>query len=175
MLPASVTRRDGILGIMPVLERQDTFYILSFSPVISIMVLLPETSATLSPDNTDRKDVSYSLFYFNFHGLGACPRALLCFGNATWTNKIQSMSDWPKVKPTTPFGTLPILYETEISTGSTIEIPESGAIERYLARKFSLLGDTPREQTLNDIFYAQAVMLNTKFVAKVVWTFDQVR
>ncbi|KAF9432150.1 hypothetical protein BGZ76_011197 [Entomortierella beljakovae] len=85
------------------------------------------------------------------------------------------MSDWLNVKPTTPFGTLPILYETCISTRKTIEIPESGAIERYLAQKFSLLGDTPREQTLNDIFYAQAVMLNTKFAAKVVWTFEEVR
>ncbi|KAG0200893.1 Glutathione S-transferase S1 [Mortierella sp. GBA30] len=117
----------------------------------------------------------YSLFYFNFHGLGACPRALLCFGGVAWSNKVQNMTEWPTVKPTTPLGTLPVLLETNATTSQVLEIPESGAIERYLARKFSLLGNTPREQTLNDIFYAQAVMLNTKFVSKVVWSFEEVR
>ncbi|KAF9110488.1 hypothetical protein BGX27_006283 [Mortierella sp. AM989] len=85
------------------------------------------------------------------------------------------MTDWPIVKSSTPFGTVPILYETNNSTGVILEIPESGAIERYPAGKFSLLGDNLRKQTLNDILYAQAVMLNTKFVAKVVWTFEEIR
>ncbi|KAG0370946.1 hypothetical protein BGZ54_002445 [Gamsiella multidivaricata] len=137
------------------------------------MILAPSTSNSLSYDNGS--DTSYTLFYFNFHGLGACLRALLCLGNASWTNKIQAMSDWPQVKPTTPFGTLPILYEVNITTRESIEIPESGAIERHLGRKFKLMGDTPKELTLNDVFYTQAVMLNTKFVAKVVWTFAEVR
>ncbi|KAF9358487.1 hypothetical protein BGX26_001649 [Mortierella sp. AD094] len=136
------------------------------------MILLSSTSDILS---NDKKDSKFSLFYFNFHGLGACPRALLSIGGAQWDNKIQSMEDWPQTKGTTPFGTLPILLETSLSTGETIEIPDSGAIDLYLAKKFGLLGDTVREQTLNDVFYAQAVMLNTKFIEKTVWTFEEVR
>ena len=38
------------------------------------------------------------------------------------------------------FGVLPALYETT-SSGQEIEIPESEAIENYLAQKFQLLGN----------------------------------
>ncbi|KAF9995585.1 hypothetical protein BGZ80_006238 [Entomortierella chlamydospora] len=135
-------------------------------------MILPSLSSDIL--SNDKKDSKFSVLYFSFHGLGACPRALLSIGGAQWDNKIQSKEDWPQIKGTTPLGTLPILLETSLSTGETIEIPESGAIERYLARKFGLLGDTVREQTLNDVFYAQAVMLNTKFAEKVV-AFEEIR
>ncbi|KAG0248102.1 hypothetical protein BG011_000519 [Mortierella polycephala] len=85
------------------------------------------------------------------------------------------MEGWLQVKDTTPFGTLPILLETNIQTAETIKIPESGAIERYLANKFGFMGDSLREQTLSDIFYAQAVMLSTKFIEKCVWTHEETR
>lgn len=136
------------------------------------MVLPSSTSSALTFDKANSK---FTFHYFEFHGLGTCARALLCFGEAQWDNKLQSMDDWPQIKDTTAFGTLPVLIETNTVTGETFEIPDSGAIERYLAKKFGLLGDTPREQTLNDIFYAQAVMLNTKWAERIVWAFEEVR
>ncbi|KAF9113451.1 hypothetical protein BGX27_001565 [Mortierella sp. AM989] len=136
-------------------------------------MILPSSTSNILSNN--KKDSKFTVHYFNFHGLGVCPRALLCIGEALWDNKIQTMADWPQTKETIPLGTLPVLLETNLSTGEAIAIPESGAIERYLAGKFGLLGDNVREQTLNDIFYAQAVMLNTKFVEKTVWTFEEVR
>ncbi|KAF9917450.1 hypothetical protein BX616_000949 [Lobosporangium transversale] len=136
------------------------------------MILPKEISYEVKKEST-----KFQVFYFSFHGLGACPRALLCFGGEgiQWENKLTTMEKWPQDKTTTPTGYVPVLIETDLKTNTTIEIPESLAMERYLAAKFGLLGDNAREQTLNDIFYAQAVMLNTKFVDKVFWTFEEVR
>ncbi|KAG0353649.1 hypothetical protein BC939DRAFT_489255 [Gamsiella multidivaricata] len=136
------------------------------------MTLPASTASTLSYDN---KDCKYSVFYFKFHALGACPRALLCFGEAQWDNKVQDLSEWPQIRDSAPFGTLPILLETDLTTGKTIEIPESGAIERYLARMFGLLGDTAREEVLSDVFYAQAVILDTKYIEMLRCTFEEIR
>ncbi|KAF9981277.1 hypothetical protein BGZ75_007470 [Mortierella antarctica] len=136
------------------------------------MVLPSSTSNALSFDKANAK---FTFHYFPFHGLGACARALLSFGDVQWDNRLQSMDEWPQIKDTTAFGTLPVLIETNTATGATFEIPDSGAIERYLAKKFGLLGDTPREQTLNDVFYAQAVMLNTKWAEKIVWGEEESR
>ncbi|KAI1315158.1 hypothetical protein EDD11_001215 [Mortierella claussenii] len=68
--------------------------------------------------------------------------------NAYWDSRIQVVTEWPKDKDSTPLGTLPVLIETDLATGQTMEIPESSATECYLARKSGLLGDTPREQIL---------------------------
>ncbi|KAF9328055.1 hypothetical protein BG006_008741, partial [Podila minutissima] len=114
------------------------------------------------------QDSKFVLHYFNYHGLGATIRALLCFGEVLWENQIQPFPEWMETKPTTPFGCIPILKETLISTGEEFAIPESQAIERYLGRKFGLMGDTPREQTLNDIFYAQATVLWVKYTETVL-------
>ncbi|KAF9306559.1 hypothetical protein BGZ74_005134 [Mortierella antarctica] len=121
------------------------------------------------------QDSKFVLHYFNYHGLGATIRALLCFGEVLWENQIQPFPEWMETKPTTPFGCIPILKETVISTGEEFAIPESQAIERYLGRKFGLMGDTPREQTLNDIFYAQATVLWVKYTETVLFNFDDVR
>ncbi|KAF9162747.1 Glutathione S-transferase S1 [Actinomortierella ambigua] len=121
-------------------------------------------------DNTaslQAKDSTYTLHYFGFHGLGACPRALLCFGGAKWTNKSQAIETWPEVKPTLPFNTLPNLIETT-ATGEVIVIPESAAMERYLGKKFGLMGDTFWEETLVDVYYNLAVVANFKFVEKTL-------
>ncbi|CAO3567470.1 unnamed protein product [Mortierella alpina] len=136
------------------------------------MVLPSSTSSAVSFDKANAK---FTFHYFPFHGLGAGARALLCFGEAQWDDKRQSMDEWPQIKGTTAFGTLPVLTETNTATGETFEVPDSGAIERYLAKKFGLLGDTPREQTLNDVFYAQAVVLITKWAEKIVWGFEESR
>lgn len=121
------------------------------------------------------KDSKFVLHYFNLHGLGATIRALLCFGEVQWENQIQPFPEWMETKATTPFGCIPILKETVISTGEEFAIPESQAIERYLGRKFGLMGDTPREQTLNDIFYAQATILFVKYTETVLFNYDEVR
>ncbi|KAF9314643.1 hypothetical protein BG003_003980 [Podila horticola] len=132
-------------------------------------------SASTHSNLSFNKDSKFVLHYFNYHGLGATIRALLCYGEVQWENQIQPFPEWMEIRPTTPFGCIPILKETVVSTGEEFAIPESQAIERYLGRKFGLMGDTPREQTLNDIFYAQATILFVKYTETVLFTYDEVR
>ncbi|KAG0234595.1 hypothetical protein BGW41_001108, partial [Actinomortierella wolfii] len=89
-------------------------------------------------------------------------------------NKYQDPETWAEVKPTLPFNTLPILTETT-AAGDEIVVPESTAIERYLAKKFGLMGDTFWEETLVDVYYNQALTLQLKFAEKIVWTLDDAR
>ncbi|KAG0224644.1 hypothetical protein BGW42_004968 [Actinomortierella wolfii] len=91
----------------------------------------------------------YQLHYFKSHGLSIGIRALLIVGGADWSNKFQGPEDWPQVKPTTPYGTLPLLIETTES-GETITIPEVIAIEQYLANKFGMAGSTEMEKVRID-------------------------
>ncbi|KAF9580609.1 hypothetical protein BGW38_002673 [Lunasporangiospora selenospora] len=140
-------------------------------------ILPAETASAMSHEFKNSK---FIIHYFEFHGIASATRTLLAYGGASWENRLQKMEEWPKVKPTTPCGTLPVLTEMvhpggDASKEQVIAIPESGAMERYLARKFNLLGETPREEVLNDIFYAQAVVLNLKFAEKVIWTDEELR
>ncbi|KAF9165999.1 hypothetical protein DFQ26_008933 [Actinomortierella ambigua] len=124
-----------------------------------------------STDNTlslTAKDSTYTFTYFNFHGHGGCTRALLCYSGASWEAKVQGFEDWLAVKPTLPFGTLPLLTE-KTASGEEIHIAESVAMERYLAKKYGLAGSTLWEETLVDMFYNQAAFLNLKFVEKVIF------
>ena len=53
-------------------------------------------------------------------------------------------ASWPTLKPTMPFGTIPIL---EVTQGSnTYIISQSVTIARFLAKKFKLLGKSEQEQ-----------------------------
>ncbi|KAI7817360.1 hypothetical protein BC939DRAFT_466161 [Gamsiella multidivaricata] len=74
-------------------------------------------------------------------------------------------TDWvAKEQKSVPFEVLPVLYETlpasaEGAEDQILEIPESEAIERYLARKFNLLGDTPWEEMRIDAFVSSTKTL----------------
>ncbi|CAJ0574724.1 unnamed protein product, partial [Mesorhabditis spiculigera] len=84
--------------------------------------------------------VHYKLTYFAFNGLGENCRQLFALANVDFEDDRVEVEDWPKVKPTTPFGQMPIL-EVEGK-----RIPQSKAIARYLARKFGFAGQTELEQ-----------------------------
>ncbi len=60
---------------------------------------------------------------------------------------LQSRQNWEVEKQQTPFGHMPILYETT-ATGETLELAELNVIEFYLASKFGLmaLSDSLREE-----------------------------
>ncbi|KAK9712891.1 Glutathione S-transferase [Basidiobolus ranarum] len=59
--------------------------------------------------------------------------------------------NWAEEKANTPFGCLPVLTEY-FEDGSKFQLGESHAIERYLARKFGLLGSNEQEAALIDSF-----------------------
>ncbi|ORX81416.1 hypothetical protein K493DRAFT_411977 [Basidiobolus meristosporus CBS 931.73] len=91
----------------------------------------------------------YELFYFPSPGRGEVIRFLLQYGKVNWTER--HPTNWADEKPTTPFGCLPVLTEF-LEDGTEFQLGESHAIERYLARKFGLVGANEREAALIDSY-----------------------
>ncbi|XP_017881706.1 glutathione S-transferase-like [Ceratina calcarata] len=81
---------------------------------------------------------SYKLVYFNVMGLGEPIRFLLSYGGAEFKDvRVEHSSDeWIKMKPTLPFGQLPVLEIDGKVYSQTLPIC------RYLAKQFNLLGKT---------------------------------
>ncbi|KAF9205857.1 hypothetical protein BGZ49_003412 [Haplosporangium sp. Z 27] len=104
-----------------------------------------------------QQDSTFNLLYFPIHGAAYAARLILATTGAKFESTFPT--NWVQEKSTVPFGVLPVLYETVTTkdennneTQEVFEIPESEAIERYLARKFKLLGQTPWEEVKVDAF-----------------------
>ncbi|CAD6228787.1 GSCOCT00006541001.3-RA-CDS [Cotesia congregata] len=79
----------------------------------------------------------YKLTYFNVMGLGEPIRFLLSYGGHQFQDfRVDRLNEWPKMKPDTPFGQLPIL---EIDGKPYCQ---SVPICRYLAKQMDLIGET---------------------------------
>ncbi|KAG0244334.1 hypothetical protein BGW41_008098 [Actinomortierella wolfii] len=127
-------------------------------------------------------EVRFQLLYLKVHGLAATARAILAISGMPWESIYPS--DWANVeKAETPFGTIPVLYETHTTTTTktessaepssttrttTLQIPESEVIEQYLARKFGLLGNDPWEEVAIQSFYASTKNVMHTYVSKVL-------
>ncbi|KAG0022689.1 hypothetical protein BGZ82_010943, partial [Podila clonocystis] len=92
---------------------------------------------------------TYKILYFGLHGRGELTRTLIVHGG----DKYEELPvDWAVQKELTPFNCLPVVYETATS-GETLELSESQAIERYLARKYHLLGANAWEEHLVNRYF----------------------
>ncbi|XP_022171305.1 glutathione S-transferase-like [Myzus persicae] len=89
--------------------------------------------------------MTYKLTYFNFTALGEPIRFLLSYLDIDFEDNRIELEQWPSVKHTMPFGTLPLL---EID-GKVLN--QSSAICRYLAKKANLAGSDDWESLLIDI------------------------
>lgn len=86
------------------------------------------------------------LVYFKLRGRAELLRLILAYGNLDYTEKNYGFDEWSSIKPTTLFGSLPILtYDGE-------EIGQSLTIARFLAKKVGIAGK-------NDLEMAQADMI----------------
>lgn len=68
------------------------------------------------------------IVYFDIPGRAETSRLLLTYGKVPFEDKRLSYAEWPEVKPTTPFGQVPIL-ETDGKV-----LAQSNAIELYCAK-----------------------------------------
>nr|XP_034834990.1 uncharacterized protein LOC117991505 [Maniola hyperantus] len=92
-------------------------------------------------------------YYFPVKALGEAGRMLLAYGGQEFDDRRVPMEQWPEIKPTTPFGQMPVL---EIDGK---KYAQSSAIARYLGRKYGLVGKDIEEdfeidqnaEFLNDI------------------------
>ncbi|EFN62038.1 Glutathione S-transferase [Camponotus floridanus] len=77
---------------------------------------------------------SYKLTYFPVKALGEPIRFLFSYGGTEFIDDRFDREDWPKIKPTTPFGQVPVL---ELDGK---KVAQSTAISRYLAKQYGLAG-----------------------------------
>ncbi|KAF9988580.1 hypothetical protein BGZ75_009157 [Mortierella antarctica] len=118
-------------------------------------------------------DVIYQILYLKLHGMAATTRIILAIAGVHWESIFPT--DWSVEKHQVPLGVMPVLYETHRSTGLTLEVPESEAIERYLARKFHLLGNDPWEETSINVFYCSSNAVMSLYVHKVLLAFPDTK
>jgi glutathione S-transferase len=76
----------------------------------------------------------YKLTGFHFRGLGEMSRLIFTYAKQPYENNRLEKDEWEKIKPSFAFGQLPVL---EVDG---VQISQSCAIARYLARQFNLAG-----------------------------------
>ncbi|VDD97622.1 unnamed protein product [Enterobius vermicularis] len=89
----------------------------------------------------------YKLTYFNFHGYGEGARLLFHYASVPFEDVRVTPEEWPQLKPKMPYGQVPVL---EVDG---VQIPQSAAIFRYLARQFGLVPNCPIEEAQVDAVY----------------------
>ena len=87
----------------------------------------------------------YTLTYFNARGFAETARMLFALADVEYTDRRMEREEWPAIKPTTPFGQVPMLEVDDL------KISQTTAIYRYLARKFGFAGATPEEDARLDM------------------------
>ncbi|KAF9185759.1 hypothetical protein BGZ51_002102 [Haplosporangium sp. Z 767] len=112
----------------------------------------PAQAAAFNEIST-KKDSVFEFKYFKIHGFGQISRQMLASSGAKFT--LFDSDKWAEEKPNAPFGCMPLLKETS-SDGRVIQIAESDAIERYLAKKFGFYGSDAFEEVLVNTFISQA-------------------
>ncbi|KAF9902038.1 hypothetical protein EC991_005394 [Linnemannia zychae] len=112
------------------------------------------------------KDNKYELLYFPFHGVLPALRALLAMSGADYT--FTHPDDWTKEKSKTPFGALPVLYETCPTSGLTLELAELSAIESYLGDKFDWMGSNLWERSQILMYHSSTQAVFDKLVTTVM-------
>ncbi|KAG0353691.1 hypothetical protein BG005_007071 [Podila minutissima] len=105
-------------------------------------------------------DSKFQLFYFGLQARAEIPRLMLAYAGA---NVEHVSADWPAMKEKTRFGCLPVMFETT-SNGTVLEFAESQAIERYIAKKFNLLGENVWEEQQTNEFVSSIDFQLTNYI-----------
>ncbi len=85
------------------------------------------------------------IVYFDIRGRAEPIRLLLEEMGAEYEDRQITLEDWPEIRPTTPFGRMPIYRDGDV------EIPETFAILRHLGRKYDLLGEDEASRIRCDV------------------------
>jgi len=78
--------------------------------------------------------MAYKLTYFDLKGRGEPIRLIFAAAGKKFADDRIKFDNWGTLKPTTPWGSLPILHVGDKTLGQSLTIC------RYLARKFKLIG-----------------------------------
>eukprot|EP00057_Strongylocentrotus_purpuratus_P012018 XP_011666492.1 PREDICTED: S-crystallin SL11 isoform X2 [Strongylocentrotus purpuratus] len=109
---------------------------------------------------------TYELVYFNFRGGGEISRLLFAQAGVEFKDTRLTQDEFKAVKgdvTRAPLGQLPVLIVKGTATPFP-PIPQSHAIERYLARKFDMYGKNIEEATRIDVACECVVEIFTHIV-----------
>ncbi len=87
---------------------------------------------------------SYKLIYFQSRGRGETIRFIFKQAGVDFEDVRISRDGWPKHKPNTPYGSVPVLEVDDK------QLAGSGSIQRYLAEEFGLAGSNAWENAQLD-------------------------
>jgi len=97
---------------------------------------------------------TYKLTYFDGRGVAEVSRLVFAAAGVPFEDHRIPLDDdrkfWKTVKDTYMFQKLP-----ELSVNETFKLPQSKTIERFLAKRFGLFGDSETETALIDCFCEQ--------------------
>ncbi|KAF9198052.1 hypothetical protein BGZ49_001252, partial [Haplosporangium sp. Z 27] len=145
-------------------------------PIISFIKMAPSVhpyfdpaQATAFNELATKRDSTFEVCYFGLHGFGVIPRMILAAAGANFTSRVPT--DWANEdKQHSPFGVMPLLKETSADGKTTIQVAESDAIERYLAKKFGFAGDNAFEENVINTYSSNTSALQLNIYYKT-WTF----
>ncbi|ELK13701.1 Glutathione-requiring prostaglandin D synthase [Pteropus alecto] len=83
---------------------------------------------------------NYKLTYFNMRGRAEIIRYIFAYSDIKYEDHRIEQADWPEIKPTLPFGKIPVLEVDGLN------LHQSLAIARYLTKNTDLAGKTELEQ-----------------------------
>ncbi|KAG5666841.1 hypothetical protein PVAND_014851 [Polypedilum vanderplanki] len=84
---------------------------------------------------------SYKVIYYNYRGRAEAIRFLLNYGGIEFEDfRFESEDDWPKYKPSMPYGKVPVLEIDGVKYSNTL------AICAFLGKKFNLAGSNDLEE-----------------------------
>jgi len=86
------------------------------------------------------------VIYFDGRGRAEPIRLILELVGVQYEQPEITFESWPSVKPNYPFGQLPVYEELSAGDETTLIIPQSHAIFRYLARKHKLYGNSEEDR-----------------------------
>uniref|UniRef100_A0A9J2P7J0 glutathione transferase n=1 Tax=Ascaris lumbricoides TaxID=6252 RepID=A0A9J2P7J0_ASCLU len=116
-------------------------------PVLTVLVVC-KTFADLTPEGTseldNRNSPKYKLIFFYPQTRAEAARMMFKLADVPFEDIRIFEDEWVELKPTTPFGQLPVLeFDGH-------KLAQSFAINRYLARKFGFAGNDPLEEAFVD-------------------------
>ncbi|GMS83398.1 hypothetical protein PENTCL1PPCAC_5573, partial [Pristionchus entomophagus] len=108
------------------------------------------------------------LYYFAVRGLAEPIRMMLIDNGVAFEDVTfpRHGDEWPEIKKQFVFGQVPALKEGDM------EIPQSGAIIRHLARKLNLAGDTEEEKVFTDFFSEGLRDLHDKYCEMIYGNYN---
>jgi glutathione S-transferase len=101
-----------------------------------------------------------TLTYFDFPGRAEIARLCFTLGGVDFKERLIPLAEWPNIKPTMPFGQIPVLQ-----IGDTV-IAQSAGIDHYAARAGGFIPEDPVQELLSDqAYYFVSMDLHAKLLS----------